>query len=312
LARIVDEKSDFVPPALRLDIEYKHCVTMDIDTRFPTKLNAIDDAPTPFRSVLVDNISSQEAIRLLVHAPLFSAAYLRLPATVLAVTDNGWLVASEAEDGTVGVQKSTFSDTLLLELASVLLASSFRIHFGRVGTSYNANVSFHTVEKALYCEAVDLILEGIHPESSSAAENDHDEAVLFASWPIRFRAEAERCRPKDQRLLAAIVWPALFSGFQRELCPAGALLVTKREIVLISEEKTSPRQHPGDISEFGGIITYFPIVRLEDIHVSHQDRFGILALRVHSRHGAEKLEILIPPDYEQAISTVIDQVVRSI
>jgi len=285
---------------------------MDIDSRFPTKLNTIHDAPKPFRSVLIDNISSQESVHLLVHAPLFSTDYQRLPATVLAVTDKGWLVASETEDGTASVKKAAFNDTLLLELASILLSSYFQIHFARVGTSYSASMTFDTVEEGLYRDAVDLILQGIDPTSSSAAENDHDDAMLFASWPIRFRAEAERYRPKDQRLLAAIQWPAIFSGFHREICPAGALLVTKRELVLISEEKTSPRRHTGDIYKFGGIITYFPIVRLEDIHVSHQERFGILALRVHSRHGAEKLEILMPTDYEQAVSTAMEQVVSSI
>ena len=53
---------------------------------------------------------------------------------------------------------------------------------------------------------------------------------------MKFRTEAERYRPKGKRLSAAMRWPAIFGGFQRELAPAGALLVTERELVLISEE----------------------------------------------------------------------------
>jgi hypothetical protein len=45
---------------------------MDIDERFPMKLPSVQDAPEPFRSALADNISSQESVRLLIHAPVFS------------------------------------------------------------------------------------------------------------------------------------------------------------------------------------------------------------------------------------------------
>jgi hypothetical protein len=66
---------------------------------------------------------------------------------------------------------------------------------------------------------------------------------------MNLRFEAKRYWPKGQRLLTAIQWAAIFGGFQRELAPAGALLVTARELVLISEEKRSPRQLTGDVHE---------------------------------------------------------------
>ena len=126
---------------------------------------------------------------------------------------------------------------------------------------------------------------------------------------MKFRTEAERYRPKGQHLFAAIQWPAIFGGFQRELAPAGALLVTERELVLISEEKQSPRQHEGDVHQFGGIITYFPLARLADFHVGHHERFGVLALQVHAAHGGEKLEIIFPSDEEKAVSKAMEQAV---
>ena len=68
---------------------------MQIDDRFPTKLPSVLDAPDPFRSALADSISSQESIRLVIHAPALSTLGERTPATVLAVTDKGWLIVSE-------------------------------------------------------------------------------------------------------------------------------------------------------------------------------------------------------------------------
>ena len=48
-----------------------------------------------------------------------------------------------------------------------------------------------------------------------------------------------------------------------------------------------------------------PVVRLEDFHVGHEERFGVLELRVQARHGGEKLEILFPADRERAIGVEI-------
>jgi len=92
---------------------------MEIDTRFPTKLNTVSDAPEPLRGALVESFPSGEPARLLVHAPAFATEEEKSPATVLAVTNNGWLVASETEGGGAAVEKSNFSETLYLELNHV-------------------------------------------------------------------------------------------------------------------------------------------------------------------------------------------------
>ncbi len=282
---------------------------MEIDPRFPTKLDAISDAPEPLRSVLVESFPSEKSVRLLVHAPAFSTVDEKTPATVLAVTNDGWLVASETEDGGASVEKSDFSETLFLELTSLLLFGQFRIYFATVGTAYSATVRFDTVGEEFYREAIDLILKSADHTGAPAAPNDRNADLTLEAWPLKFRTEAERYRPKGQRLSAAIQWPAIFDGFQRELAPAGALLITERELVLISEEKKSPRQHAGDFHEFGGIITYFPLARLADFHVSHHERFGVLALQVHAAHGGEKLEIIFPSDDENVVSKAMEQAI---
>jgi O-6-methylguanine DNA methyltransferase len=65
--------------------------SMEIDTRFPTKLDTISDVPEPFRSALAESLPSGESVRLLVHAPASTTGDQRSPATVLAVTNDGWL-----------------------------------------------------------------------------------------------------------------------------------------------------------------------------------------------------------------------------
>ncbi len=103
--------------------------TIKIDTRFATKLNAISDAPEPLRSALVESFASEKSIRLLVHAPSFSTVGEKTPATVIAVMNDRWLVASETEEGGASVEKADFSKTLFLELTFILLFGQLRIYF---------------------------------------------------------------------------------------------------------------------------------------------------------------------------------------
>ena len=280
-------------------------MTMEIDTRFAIKLDSVHDVPEPMCGALVDKVPSHESIRLLVHAPGVPMKEGEPPisATLLAVTSDGWLVVSENEAEHVSVEKCKFEDTLFLELTSILLWGELKVHFASVGTSYSAIMRFSTVTEELYREAIDLLLDRIDQTSAQAGpEDDEETASLFENWPIEFRTAAFRYRPKWQRILAATRWPAVVDGFRRNLCPAGGLLVTERELVLISQEETSPRLQAGHIHKIGGNIIYFPLVRLSDFHVSGQERFGVLALEAHAKHGGERLEIMFPAHYEKDVS----------
>jgi hypothetical protein len=284
---------------------------MDLDTRFPTKLQTVSDAPESFRAPLVNNIPSGESIRLLVYAPAFSTAGTSSPATVLAVTASGWLAASENDGGGVSVEKANFNETLFVELAYILISGQLTIHFASVGSSYSATMKFDTVGADYYQEAIELILNGIDQNFSTGRADDREAALVSEAWPPQFRADVNRYRPKGQPLLDAIRWPAVLAGFQREFCPPGALLVTKRELVLISAEKASPLHFIGLLDKSGRVITYFPIVRIADFHVGHHGRFGVLALQVHASHGGEKLEIIFPSDSEQTVSKVMERALLS-
>ncbi len=287
---------------------------MEIDTRFPTKLNTVSDAPKPLRSALVESFPSGEPVRLLVHAPAFTTGDEKSPATLLAVTNNGWFVASETEDGGAALEKSDFSDTLFLELTSILLLGQLRISFAALNTSHSVTIRFETVEDECYREAIDLMLAGIDPALPGVADKDRNEASMFEAWPMNVRNEAQRYWPRGQRFLAAIQWPAIFSGSQRQLAPAGALLITERELVVISEEKNSSAEPPPAEEpkvRFGGIITFIPRVRLADFQVRHQESFDVLALQLQASHGGEKLEISFPSDDEKAVSKAMEQMLLS-
>jgi hypothetical protein len=306
---------------------------MKIDTRFPTKLDTVSDAPEPLRGELIKGLPSKEPVRLLVHAPAFPTGEEKSPATLLAVTNNSWLVASETEEGGAALVKSDFSNTLFFELTSILLLGQLIISFSEGGKAHSVTINFERVEDEFYHEAIDLMLAAIDPARAAVAGKDRNETSMFEAWPIKFRNEAQRYWPKGQGLLAAIQWPAN----QRQLVSAGALLMTERELVLISEGKKSsaelsavassaeePKETPStplppkavnptetpsvpaNVYEFAEIITFVPRVRLADFQVSHQES-GVLTLELRASQGEEKLEITFPSDHENAVRKGMQQ-----
>jgi hypothetical protein len=272
---------------------------------YPHKLDSIGEAPEEFSRTLESHLPSGEKIPLIIYAPATSVGEEKLPATVFGITNDGWLLASESRGG-VSVEKCKFDDTLLIELTSIVLEGQLKIDFASEGSSRSTAVQFSTVEERLYREAIDLLLEGIERSHASKSESDRSVEKVLKDWPLRFRNEAMQYLPKGQPLLAATQWPAILSGFQRELAPAGALLATERELVLFADEKM-PEGYEGEWAKYGGIITYFPLVRLADIQVKSQERFSVLALQVHASHGGETLEIMFPSDHREAVSKVMEQ-----
>jgi hypothetical protein len=276
---------------------------MDIDEIFPTKLQTVDDLPEAFRSALKNRISPCEREYLLIYSPAFSAVN-ELPATVLAVLKDRWLVASEDERG-VRIQHSTFDETLCLQLSSTLLSGELKIFFASAGRHYVATIAFNDVREALYREAVNLILDGIDASPSVKALADDQPQPLVNGWPMKYRLEAKRCQPAGQSLIAATRWNPVTTGFERKLSPAGALLVTARTMVSILDQEPAVQQWPDSVRKFGGIITYLPIARLSDFEISHHGRFGMLELRLQAPHGHEQLEYLFPSDCGKAVTKTV-------
>ena len=279
---------------------------MKSNTGYPRKVESISEVPGEFPDALRSHVSSADAARLILYAPPTSVGDEKVRESVLVVTNDGWLAATDNQETGISVEQCKFNDTLFLELTSILLWGQLKIDFACAGTSYTAITRFNTVQEDLYREAIDLILDGIDRTHAIGSEKDRRAAEVLRDWPLKFRNEVLRYLPKGQRLSAAAQWPAILGGFRRELAPAGALLVTERELVLIADEKT-PDWYRGEWAKYGGIITYFPLTRLDDFHVGRQDRFGVLALHVHASHGGERLEILFPSDHERVVSEAMEQ-----
>jgi hypothetical protein len=114
---------------------------MKIDRSFAGKAKNVDEAPEPFRQSLQENIEPDETVSLLVYSPVFKSAGRRLDATVLAITDERWLMLAVEENGNVAVRGASFEDTLLLELTEILLFGQMKIDIASTGSPPQAHFS---------------------------------------------------------------------------------------------------------------------------------------------------------------------------
>jgi hypothetical protein len=108
-----------------------------METIYSRKLESISEVPEQFSEAVRSHISAIDAVRLLLYAPSAFVGDEEVLATVLVVTDDGWLVASENQDGGSRVEQESIKKWVLKpyfrlgsrvnDLAFLGLASGFLI-----------------------------------------------------------------------------------------------------------------------------------------------------------------------------------------
>ena len=261
----------------------------------------------PFRTALLGALKDRERTRKLLYSPPFSTVGFTAPASLLALTDERWLVILE-EESEPSVAHATFDDTLLVELSIILLSGQLKLDYVKEGTSVPIALQFDIVSKRNYFEAVKSLLAGMEACPVGTAGKIIDPGQDIENWPFKFRNIAAEYLPREGRLRSGVYWETIYGGFGREIAPAGALICTEQELVLVAEEKApiwQSREERHD--KYGEIITYFPLRCLADWRIVEQHQFDILSLEVHAKHGGEQLKVIFPPEQREGIKALMEK-----
>ena len=276
---------------------------MKIDSRFASKAKRVDETPEPFREQLKKHLKPDEEISLLVCAPAYLALREKFPATVLAVTDQRWLIVAEVQPGVGRVSGATFDETLLVEFTEILLFGELKIHFALDEKSRYSAAHFNTVTDAYYREATQLMLDRIEDHSSAGrTEASIYEAAPLSNIPFKFRNAIAENVPQGRQILFATHWPTLVGGFRRELAPAAVLALTQRELILITEDKPRRWFESKKGPKYANIATYLPLTRLAKHRIGCHPKFCLLELETHVSHGGEVFEIMFPSEHEPKVA----------
>jgi hypothetical protein len=281
---------------------------VNTNERFATRGRSVEEAPEPFRGALRRRISSGDVIRLLAFGPAITGQGGQSPATLLALTERRWLLVSEDSDAGTDVAESPFDDTLLVELTEIL-------HYGRLKIDYVGGGRAPGLHHRVLHRRRRSVSRGrATPPPGDRAWIDGGGpgrgggGPSVEGWPIKFRNAVVETLPDGRGVLAATRWPAVLGVFGRELAPASALVANDRELLLISAERAWA--HGSGLSKYRQIATYYPLARLEKADVGRHDRFGILGLEMHARHGAEALQVLYPAEHREEVARVAECALR--
>ena len=154
-----------------------------------------------FARAFENKSSPMKRCSLLVYSPVFKSAGRRFDATVLAITNERWLMLAEGEDGNVKVSGASFDDTLLVELTEILLFGQMKIDFVSNGKPCTSALQFDVVEEEMYREAAHLILDAVEGVTPLTNGESFRNAVQYVSdWPLKFRHGVLKFMPKGRQL----------------------------------------------------------------------------------------------------------------
>jgi hypothetical protein len=271
---------------------------------FGVRPQRIEDAPQPFRQVLLQRVEKDENVRHLVYSPAFTTGRFHTLASLLCVTDRRWIILLCEKDGRTIVGESPYDAILLVELTIILLYGQLKIDFVFNGEARSTALQFNTVMKRDYFQATQDILSAINGEEKRGGRLDWRNSPILRDWPLKFRNSSILYAPDHSRLFDGAQWGEIYGAFHRLLGPAAAMLLTERHVVIIAEEKPGWLQFARR-ANYGQIITYLPIDRLASFQLSRSARFSLLQLEGSRKAGGEKLVIMLPHDAEEAASRLL-------
>jgi hypothetical protein len=274
---------------------------------FAGRATRIEDTPSPFREALSQRIPKTETVRHIIFSPAFAAGKFRALASLLCVTERRWLILLHQNDGRITIEESSYDATLLVELTIILLYGQLKIDFIVNRQARTTALQFNAVMQRSYSDAIQDILDAIDGKGQTTTKRDWIRSPIISGWPLKFRNFSIIYVPEKSRLVDGVYWKEIRGSFNRELAPATALLLTDRHIVVIAEEKRFRLFQFGHHAKYGAIMTYFPLVRLGEFHINSRKRFSIVELEGCGGHGAEKIEIMIPLDKQEAVLRLIEK-----
>lgn len=284
--------------------------------RFPRQLNSPKELPEPLRAALLRALAPDDSLRLLIFGPAGKILDHNHAATVLALLDSEWLwVGCEKETSVPEVVRCSYADLLLVTFTAVLLRGRLEMDYASKGRAHHVRMEFNTVMDHLYRQALQHVLDGMDAVNTTpGAEKQHPDGKLH-SLPLRLQSVVRHSIPEKQVLRSLVYWPATYNRrrglLRRELSPAAALLLTNREILLVSEEKAWTRWHPEKVEKYGGTATHCPLSRLQHARISVHEPLDTLDLTIGNAKGVEKVKIEFPRGREDELREFIRQTEQS-
>jgi len=286
----------------------------DVWDRFSSKLETVEEAPEPLAAALQAAMKPDDEIRLLIFGPAYKAVKKAMPSTLLAILAHEWILVTGSEEHPVDVYRCHFSDTLLVEVTHILLHGMLKIDFVAEGRAQRVALPFNTVMEGLYQEAAQMLLDGMDHVTEITPQTSKDFDSVLEPLPMKFYNAIVEFIPMGQRALGFVHWPAVFGHklkmFRHELTPEAVLVLTDRELLLVSDEKTWSWVHTERAEKYGCIATHCPLSRVASFQLNDHDTLDTIDVMVQTAKGGEKLKIEFPREQKSEVTSFMEKVLK--
>ncbi len=279
----------------------------ELDNRFATALKNLSNAPPAMAAAIRQFGEGSEAPDVLIFSPAFSTMYLHRPASLVALTRTHWAIAlhsmppsghggQEGSADLISAFAGPFSGTPVVELSILLLDGRMALHGG--GNSSPAVVIyFNTVMEKMYRDAVFFALDQMTAKADGIGEEIPDSPRSpKPSLSMKFHSTIERFTPPGRNVHSYVAWPAVLGGFQRRLSPAGMLVQTQRELILISDEPPVGRLFQDPQQNLGYVVTYMPLQHIRGVELGVAGRLATLEINLTAGQISESIAVLVPAE----------------
>ena len=240
------------------------------------------------------------------------AGFLRREPEKLVCTVGDILYVAEKVKSSLAITRYACADVQYLQAGAVLLNDWLEIH-GRTdeGTFVVTRFKFNAVTERLFAPFIEKIRgvtdypSGIDREAE-LIRLDQTDLLSF-----KFRNYARRSILPGAQFIASAAQPEIrrtvvkLAGlsYQRTVATAHLLILTNRELIMISDDPDSPRS--GNGSRYGGVWGYIPLGKITGVDQSTQDS-GLLKLTVQLPF-ADRIEVLFQPDRRTVLDAFVAQ-----
>lgn len=281
------------------------------ENRFSNELKNISELPEPFAKQMQQHLAPHENLNLLIFKPRETAGTETSPPKALAITSSHFIFAELPDGLSIRSVRCELSTVLLVELATLLLYGHLRIDYVERTIRHTVAMEYNSVSHELYRRAVYLILANAFPACDILKRPEPNNAFDLVSCPAPIRKAAEFAMLPGTPPQEGVWWSSIRSGFGHELAPAGIVLARDNRITIITLEQSGPWDRVRAEPTFGIIATYLPVDRIAKITSHRTPTLTILDLNMHARHGGEVIQLAIPPDREEAVSSLIKNTLSS-
>jgi hypothetical protein len=269
-----------------------------------------DEVPAAYREWLTPLLRGREAFPYVVLTPTYEGYFRREAEKLVCMLDGTLHIVERARDRVIPTSYR-LDDIITMEVGAILLRGWLTVRGLAVsGLASSTTIRFNTVTERLFAPFLTEFRTGARPPSAASLDAQRAKFEELLERDYKFMnysrgsilpGEEVRCyvlQPEIREQLLRLFGRSL----SRCISPTHIVILTDRELIVISEESASLWQSFGTI-KYGGIWQYVPLERISAASiVTRHDR--LLTLSIELPRG-ERLEMLFSPDHQPDLDALV-------